>query len=102
MKQFGWAMALHSDSFLILQTQLSFFSAATRIPYLRHEHDQSFFFDFGEVSPGEMVNGAELRIYKQSSEKWAKSEFSVEVFRIRQGQDPEQVTFFVLGSIVIS
>ncbi|XP_025092304.1 bone morphogenetic protein 7-like isoform X2 [Pomacea canaliculata] len=64
--------------------------SATRIPYLRHEHDQSFFFDFGEVSPGEMVNGAELRIYKQSSEKWAKSEFSVEVFRIRQGQDPEE------------
>ena len=62
---------------------------ASRIPFLRHERDQTFFFEFSEVSPGEMVNGAELRLYKEKSRKWTRATFTVEVFHIRQGQDPE-------------
>ena len=62
---------------------------ASRRPFLRHEKDQTFFFEFSEVSPGEIVNEAELRIYKERSRKWTHAIFTIEVFRIRQGQDPE-------------
>ncbi|KAK7091274.1 bone morphogenetic protein 7-like isoform X2 [Littorina saxatilis] len=78
---------------------MSFVNHASRISFLRHERDQTFFFDFSEVSPGEQVNGAELRVYKEQSRKWTHATFKVEVFRIGQGQDPEDKSLELVWSL---
>ncbi|KAL8591494.1 hypothetical protein ACOMHN_000509 [Nucella lapillus] len=64
--------------------------SASRISHLRHSREQTFFFDFSEVSPGELVNGAELRLFKNRSRKWTHSQFTVAVYRMHRGQDPEE------------
>ncbi|XP_076456461.1 bone morphogenetic protein 7-like isoform X2 [Babylonia areolata] len=69
---------------------MSFVNHAARVPHLRHARDQTFFFEFSEVSPGELVNGAELRLYKGRSRKWTHSAFTVALYRMQQGQDPEE------------
>ncbi|XP_041360873.1 bone morphogenetic protein 7-like isoform X2 [Gigantopelta aegis] len=60
-----------------------------KVPYLRHERDRTFFFDFSEVSTGETVSGAELRIYKDRSKRFAGENLRIEIFRVKQGRDPE-------------
>lgn len=80
---------------------MSFVNHASRVPFLRHEKDQTFFFEFGEVSPGELVTGAELRLYKERSRKWTHSLFTVEVFCIRQGQDPEDKFLELQSSVTV-
>ena len=55
----------------------------------RHERDQTLFFEFSEVSQGEIVNWAELRLYKEKSSKWTKADFDIEVRLIEPSNDPE-------------
>lgn len=68
------------------------YPTVSRVPFLRHEREQTFFFDFSEVSPGETIKEAELRLYKEQSEKWLDAVFTIETFIVRQGQDPEYVS----------
>ncbi|XP_012938722.2 bone morphogenetic protein 5 [Aplysia californica] len=68
---------------------VSFVNHARKMAHLRHERDRTFFFDFSEVSVGEQVKGAELRIYKEASSKFASSSFTISLYRIKQGQDWE-------------
>ncbi|KAK7475615.1 hypothetical protein BaRGS_00033108 [Batillaria attramentaria] len=81
---------------------MSFVNHASRVSFLRHERDQTFFFEFGEVSPGELVTGAELRLYKEKSRKWTHARFTVEVFCIRQGQDAEDKFLELESSMTVS
>ncbi|XP_050406336.1 bone morphogenetic protein 7 isoform X2 [Patella vulgata] len=66
---------------------MSFINHAGKVPYLRHERDRIFFFDFSEVSPEEGVSGAELRLYRETSKKNGRLE--IELFMIQQGNDLE-------------
>jgi len=68
---------------------VSFVNHARKKPHLRHERDRTFFFDFSEVSVGEEVKGAELRIYKEAADKLSSSDFTISLYRIKQGQDLE-------------
>lgn len=81
---------------------MSFVNHASRISFLRHEKDQTFFFEFSEVSPGEMVTGAELRLYKEKSRKWPHAQFTVDVLCVRQGQDPEDKFLELESSVTVS
>ncbi|KAK6187055.1 hypothetical protein SNE40_006303 [Patella caerulea] len=66
---------------------MSFINHAGKVPYLRHERDRIFYFDFSEVSPEEGVSGAELRLYRETSKK--NGRLQVELFMIQQGRDLE-------------
>ncbi|KAK3577613.1 hypothetical protein CHS0354_028600, partial [Potamilus streckersoni] len=72
---------------------MSFVNHARKLPFLRHERDRMFYFDFSDVSPGEIVTNAELRLYKEPPAKRKQSQYLIEIFRIRRGNDPELVSF---------
>ena len=66
-----------------------------RGPRLRHEANRRFFFDFSEVSTVESVTGAELRLFKYPGRrKWMyPRRFTVNVYVMKRGADPESVGF---------
>lgn len=66
----------------------SFINHADKIPHLRHDKDATFYFDTSDVSPSELVMGAEFRLYKEGK-KARDSSCLIEIFRITQGTDPE-------------
>nr|AFP57673.1 BMP7 [Tegillarca granosa] len=69
---------------------MSFVNRARKVPHLRHERDRTFYFDFnGEVTAGDNVVTAELRLYKQKARKWKNHDFQIQISMIRQGMDPE-------------
>ncbi|KAL3887916.1 hypothetical protein ACJMK2_000301 [Sinanodonta woodiana] len=68
---------------------MSFVNHANKLHFLRHEKDRMFYFDFSDVSPGESVTNAELKLYKEPPKKRKKSTYLIEIFRIRRGNDPE-------------
>lgn len=66
----------------------SFINHADKIPHLRHDKDATFYFDTSDISTAELVMGAEFRLYKEAK-KSRDSNVLIEIFRITQGQDPE-------------
>lgn len=75
---------------------VSFVNYAKKVPHLRHKRDQTFYFDFSEVSVTEQVMGAELRIYKEvtSGSKFRGKKFRVQLYAFKQGdnsKDPDMV-----------
>jgi len=60
-----------------------------KIKHLRRKRDKALYFDFSEVTSKESVLQSELRIYKQRAKKWKRHPFSVKIFMIRQGDNPE-------------
>lgn len=81
---------------------MSFVNHASKVQFMHHDKEQMFFFEFSEVSPGEMVNGAELRLYKEKSRKWADAEFTIEAYRFIQGQDPEEKQMELESSVTVT
>lgn len=80
---------------------MSFVNHASKVHFMRYDKEQMLFFEFSEVSPGELVNGAQLRLYKEKSRKWAHAEFIIEAFRFLQGQDPEEKQMELEWSITV-
>ncbi|KAL4217614.1 Bone morphogenetic protein 6 [Mactra antiquata] len=78
----------------------SFINHAGRIPHLRHDKDSTFYFDTRDVSPSELVMGAEFRIYKEAKRP-KDGDCLIEIYRIGQGQDPEDKTLEPEANITV-
>jgi len=72
----------------ILVYFLSFLFSANKIPHLRHDKDITFYFDTSDVSPSELVMGAEFRLFKEAKRNRGAG-CRIELYRIAQGQDSE-------------
>lgn len=79
----------------------SFINYADKIPHLRHDKDATFYFDTSDVSPSELVMGAEFRLFKEGR-KPKDSSVLIELFRIMQGQDPEDKTLEPEANVTVT
>ncbi|KAL3887913.1 hypothetical protein ACJMK2_000298 [Sinanodonta woodiana] len=70
---------------------MSFVNHAKKLHYLPHEKDRMFYFDFSDVSPGESVTNAELKLYKEPPKRRNKSIYLIEIFRIKRRNDSEDM-----------
>lgn len=79
----------------------SFINYANKVPHLRHDKDATFFFDTSDVSTSELVMGAEFRIYKEAK-KSKDYDCRIELFRIKQGTDPEDKALESESNLTVS
>ncbi|XP_033726914.1 bone morphogenetic protein 7-like [Pecten maximus] len=80
---------------------MSFVNHAKKIKYLRRQKDRTFYFDFREVTQKESVVRAELRLYKERAGKWKKHNFQVQIYMIRQGNDPENYEIVTESNLTV-
>ncbi|KAH9513721.1 Bone morphogenetic protein 7 [Bulinus truncatus] len=69
--------------------------------HIRHEKDRAFYFDFSEVSAGEQLKGAELRLYKDVAPEFEYGRFNVSIYAIKPGADWEEKTLEYESSIQV-
>ncbi|CAL1534415.1 unnamed protein product [Lymnaea stagnalis] len=68
---------------------VSFVNNVRKLQHVRHERDRMFYFDFSEVSVGETLRGAELRLFKEVSTEFKSGTFTISLYAIKQGPDWE-------------
>ncbi|GFO38452.1 bone morphogenetic protein 7 [Plakobranchus ocellatus] len=83
---------------------VSFVNYARKKPFLRHEKDRTFYFDFSEVSVSEQVKGAELRIYKErtTGRELKGQDFTIQLYAFKQGKDWEEKILELQSSLHVT
>lgn len=84
---------------------MSFVNHAGGKRHLRHSKDRRFWFDVSDVSVGEVLLGAELRIYKDAIDRTQHrlanmaDFYTISAFEIVQGKEPGDLDYHLLNVV---